>query len=174
LAGIVIGALGVIGFDSSMEATNSDEFCLSCHELADNAGKEYVGTLHHSNSTGRQVTCADCHVPNEFVPKIVRKLRGVGGIYHHFMGTIDTPERYDEQRMWMASKTWEFMDARDSRECRNCHDTDDWNRELQSGKAREYHVGPLAKGETCIDCHKGLAHKLPPSIREDEQFVGIE
>lgn len=171
---IGLGAIGVMGFGLSQEATNSDEFCLSCHEIAENAGKEYVGTSHHSALNGNPVTCADCHVPNEFLPMIIRKLRGVGGIYHHFKGTIDTPERYDDQRMWMATKTWAFMSARDSRACRQCHKVDEWTLELQSDKARQYHAGPLAKGETCIDCHKGLAHKLPPGIRDHEQFEGID
>jgi cytochrome c-type protein NapC len=172
--GVVLGSMGVIAFGASMEATNTNDFCLSCHELADNAGKEFEGTPHHSNASGKQATCGDCHVPREFGPKMWRKLRAVGEIYHHLKGTIDTPEKYDEQRMWMASKTWAFMDASDSRECRNCHDEKAWKLEQQSEKARQYHTGSLAKGKTCIDCHKGLAHKLPPGIREDAQIEGID
>ena len=41
------------------------------------------------------------------------------------------------------------MQASDSRECRNCH-------------ALECKI---EKGETCIDCHKGLAHHLPDSYQ---------
>ena len=173
-AGILLGAVGMVGFDFSMEATSTNDFCLSCHELADNAGREFVGTSHHTNASGKQATCSDCHVPKEFFPKMWRKIRAAGEIYHHIKGTIDTPAKYDEQRMWMASKTWAYMNEVDSRECRNCHDQSAWDLELQSDKARQYHTGALAKGKTCIDCHKGLAHKLPPSIREDEQLEGID
>ena len=172
--GVALGVLAVVGFDVTMAATNTNEFCLSCHELAENAGKEFEGTSHHTNASGLQATCSDCHVPHEFVPKMVRKIRAVGEVYHHLKGTIDTPEKYDEHRMWMATKTWEYMNARDSQECRNCHDGDAWKLELQSEKAKEYHDGPLAKGKTCIDCHKGIAHKLPPGIREDAQIEGID
>jgi cytochrome c-type protein NapC len=174
LAGLGLGALGVVGFDASMEATSSNDFCLSCHELADNAGREFVGTPHHTNRSGKRATCADCHVAKEFGPKVWRKIRAVGEIYHHVIGTIDTREKYDENRMWMASKTWAYMNATDSRECRNCHNQAGWDLALQSEKAQQYHDGPLAKGKTCIDCHKGLAHKLPPGIREDEQLEGID
>jgi cytochrome c-type protein NapC len=174
LAGVLLGVVGVIGFDVSMEATSTDEFCLSCHELADNAGKEFEGTSHHTNSSGFRATCNDCHLPREFGPKMVRKMRAIGEIYHHLKGTIDTPEKYDEQRMWMATKTWAFMNENDSRECRNCHKQAAWDLELQSEKAQQYHAGALAKGKTCIDCHKGLAHKLPPDIREDEQLEGMD
>ena len=76
--------------------------------------------------------------------------------------------------MWMASKTWAFMNASDSRECRNCHDQSAWDLELQTEKAQEYHVGPLSNGKTCIDCHKGIAHKLPAGIVEDAQIEGID
>ena len=67
--------------------------------------------------------------------------------------------------MWLASKTWAYMRATDSRECRNCHDQSSWHTALQSAKAQQYHTGALAKGKTCINCHKGLAHKPPPEIR---------
>ncbi len=34
----------------------------------------------------------------------------------------------------------------------------------QDRSARKRHERAVAKGETCIDCHEGIAHKLP----EDE------
>ncbi len=169
-----MGAVGVIGFDASMEATSTDAFCVSCHELEENALAEFVGTPHHTNATGKVATCADCHVPKEFVPKMVRKVRAVTEIYHHLAGTIDTPEKYDEHRMWMATKTWAYMNDRDSRECRNCHDEAAWDLSLQSEKARDYHSEALSRGKTCIDCHKGLAHDLPEGIGEDTLIEGID
>lgn len=174
LAGGLLGALGVIAFDTSMEATSTDDFCVSCHELRDNALAEFVGTAHHTNATGKVATCGDCHIPREFVPKMIRKVRAAGEVYHHLLGTIDTPEKYDEQRMWMATKTWDYMTDRDSQECRNCHDEAAWDLALQSEKAREYHSEALSRGKTCISCHKGLAHKLPPGIREDDEIEGVD
>jgi nitrate/TMAO reductase-like tetraheme cytochrome c subunit len=174
LCGAALGVVGVLGFDASMAATSSDEFCVSCHELEVNALAEFIGTPHHTNKTGIQVSCSGCHVPREFLPKMWRKIRAAGEIYHHLIGTIDTPEKYDAYRMTMARKTWAEMNANDSRQCRHCHDESAWNLELQREDARKYHTGSLAKGKTCIDCHKGLAHKLPPGIREDEQVKGID
>jgi cytochrome c-type protein NapC len=172
--GLLLGVVGVAGFEFAMQETSSDEFCLSCHELADNVGKEYVGTSHHTNSVGLEVTCANCHLPTEFVPKMIRKVRAAREIYHHLLGTIDTPEKFDAHRMRMATWTWAEMNTSDSRECRNCHDQQRWDLQKQSEKARQYHDGALAKGKTCIDCHKGLAHKLPEGIFEDEQLEGID
>ena len=39
---------------------------------------------------------------------------------------------------------------------------------------RAFHTLPLEKGKTCIDCHKGLAHTLPPGIEPDEQLPGMD
>lgn len=174
VVGAIVGALAVVGFSASMEATSTDEFCVSCHELRDNALAEFIGTSHHTNTSGFRAACGDCHVPREFFPKVWRKIRAATEVYHHFKGTIDTPEKYDAYRMTMATKTWAGMNENDSRQCRYCHDEAQWDLEAQSEKAQEFHVGPLANGKTCIDCHKGLAHKLPPGIEEDAQLEGID
>lgn len=172
--GGVFGAAAVLAFDGVLEATSTDAFCVSCHELRDNALAEFRGTPHHTNDAGFRATCADCHVPREFMPKMWRKMRAVTEVYHHFAGTISTPEKYDAYRMTMATKTWTYMNANDSRQCRYCHDEGSWDLSLQSEKARQYHTGALARGKTCIDCHKGLAHELPAEIEPDEQIEGID
>lgn len=170
----VIGAVGLAGTNVVLEATSTDEFCLSCHELADNVGREYEGTIHHTNSVGLKVTCSDCHVPKPLGAKLWRKIRAANEIYQHLLGTIDTPEKFDEHRMRMATWVWKEMNEADSRECRACHDAARWDLERQSAKAQQYHQGPLVKGKTCIDCHKGNAHKLPNGIKEDEQLEDID
>jgi nitrate/TMAO reductase-like tetraheme cytochrome c subunit len=172
--GLVVGALGLAGTQAAMHATSTDEFCLSCHELAENVGKEYEGTIHHTNAAGYRVTCEDCHVPEPLVPKLSRKLHAVREIYHHVLGTIDTPEKFDEHRMEMAMRVWEEMNANDSRECRACHRMTEQTVAMQSEKARQYHTGPLARGKTCIDCHKGDAHELPSGVEADEQLEGVD
>ncbi len=172
--GTLAGVLALTAFEYTMAATSTDEFCLSCHELADNVGREYVGTVHDANRIGFRVTCADCHLPKPFGPKMVRKIRAINEIYHHLLGTIDTPEKFDAHRMRMATWTWAEMNKSDSRECRDCHDQSKWDLAKQREKSRKYHEGPLARGKTCIDCHKGIAHKLPEGIGEDEQLEGID
>ena len=53
--------------------------------------------------------------------------------------------------------------ANDSLECRNCHGFDSMDFTRQSPRAAEAHShAPRRTGEkTCIDCHKGIAHRLP-------------
>jgi len=59
------------GFNTAMEATNTLEFCVSCHEMEDNVYQEYKPTIHYANRTGVRATCSDCHVPDPWVHKVV-------------------------------------------------------------------------------------------------------
>ena len=64
------------------------------------------------------------------------------------------------------------MKANNSQECRNCHSFDAMAFEHQRARSREK-MEPVAmgtdlsQGSTCIDCHKGIAHKLPKVVRDD-------
>lgn len=82
------------GFNTVMEATNTLEFCISCHEMRDNVYQEYKETIHFTNRTGVRATCSDCHVPKDWGHKMMRKVQASGEIYGKLMGTIDTKEKF--------------------------------------------------------------------------------
>ena len=54
-----------IGGAAGLAWTNTEEFCIGCHEMRDNVYAEYKGTIHDQNRTGVRAICADCHVPHE-------------------------------------------------------------------------------------------------------------
>jgi nitrate/TMAO reductase-like tetraheme cytochrome c subunit len=87
------------------------------------------------------------------------------------VGTIDTKEKYDEHRLSMAERVWEKMEATDSRECRRCHVVDSMAFDEQQGRAARKHESMKESGKTCIKCHKGVAHELPPDYEEGEDDV---
>ncbi len=166
---MVIGVMLWGAFHWAMEATNTELFCINCHEMQDNVYVEYTGTVHDANRSGVKATCPDCHVPRPWVHKIVRKIKASKEIYHKIMGTVDTPEKFDEHRPTMARRVWKAMKSTDSRECRNCHDWDTMNPERQKPRARNQHIFAMENGNTCIDCHKGIAHKpVHKDITEEE------
>ena len=72
---MVVGVIFWGGFNTAMEATNTLEFCISCHEMEENVYKEYTKTVHYANRSGVRATCSDCHVPDPWVHKFVRKVR---------------------------------------------------------------------------------------------------
>lgn len=165
VVGATLGAVGLVVFNEALHFFSSTDFCLSCHELQENIGDEYVTTTHAKNGPGFFVECADCHVPQAFVPMMMRKLESVRELYGHFIiHKIATPAKFEEHRMEMASRVWAEMIEDDSRECRRCHQVDLWNLAEQSEQARDLHSVALENGKTCISCHKGIAHKLPEDI----------
>lgn len=162
------------GFNTAMEATNTLGFCISCHEMKDNVYKEYTKTVHYQNRTGVRATCSDCHVPDPWVHKMVRKVQASNELLHKVLGSVDTPEKFDAKRLKLAKKVWHTMKATDSRECRNCHDFQSMAPEFQRPRARTQHLNALDNGQTCIDCHKGIAHKNVRNLLTEDELEALE
>ncbi len=169
---IIVGAvLGVVfwgGFNTYMEYTNTMGFCISCHEMRTTVYEEYKTTVHYKNPSGVRAICSDCHVPKEWTAKLFRKIRATNELYHKVVGTIDTPEKFEAKRLELAEHVWAEMKGNNSRECRNCHSYDAMHFEKQSRRAAEKMREGLEKGETCIDCHKFVAHKKPEDFEDDD------
>lgn len=159
--GIAAGIIFWGGFNWALEITNTEEFCISCHEMEQNVFVEYQDTVHYSNGTGVRATCPDCHVPKEWHHKVVRKIRASNELWHKVLGTINTPEKFEAKRLQLAEHVWDNMKETDSRECRNCHDYESMDYVEQGRRAVKQHIEGFEQGQTCIDCHKGIAHSLP-------------
>lgn len=170
-------AAGIIfwgGFNTAMEATNTMDFCISCHEMEDYVYQEYKGTIHDVNRSGVGAVCSDCHVPKEWTHKMIRKVYASKEIWGKLTGSISTPEKFDAKRLELAMHEWERMKSTDSRECRNCHDFASMLPETQEPRARQQHLNALETGQTCIDCHKGIAHKDLRDRADPEYIEALE
>ena len=163
-AGIVFAGV----FNVGLSATNEMDFCTSCHSMKVNL-EEYKETPHYKNASGVRATCSDCHVPKEFVPKMIAKVLAYKDVVHEILGTIDTPEKYEAHRWDMASRVWAKMKKSDSRECRSCHAFDQMDLSEQDRSARKRHAKAEDEGKTCIDCHKGIAHEEPDEPDDEEE-----
>jgi nitrate/TMAO reductase-like tetraheme cytochrome c subunit len=163
--------------------TNTNEFCTSCHSMKVNL-EEYKETVHYKSASGVRAQCADCHVPKEFIPKVTAKIIAAKDVYHEFIGNFavsdeikNDPEKYLEyynsQRWRMASAVWAKMEATDSRECKTCHSFEWMDFDEQGKQAAKKHPRAVKKGQTCIDCHKGIAHEEPDEPEEDEEVVAL-
>jgi cytochrome c-type protein NapC len=83
-------------------------------------------------------------------------------VWGKIFGSIDTPEKFHDMRLELAQHEWARFKANDSLECRNCHNYQSMDFTRQSVRAQKMHSTYLAsKEKTCIDCHKGIAHRLP-------------
>ncbi len=168
LAGAIAGVVFWGGFNTYMEYTNSLGFCISCHEMRDYVYPEYKKSVHYRNASGVRAICSDCHVPKDWTAKLIRKIRATNELFHKIAGSIDTREKFEAKRLTLARHVWASMESTDSRECRNCHSYEAMDFHKQSRRAREKMQAGLDKGRTCIECHKGIAHKLPEGYAEDE------
>jgi len=166
LAGIIFWG----GFHTAVEMSNSLEFCAhTCHEM-NTVYEEYKTTVHYKNASGVRAICPDCHVPKEWGPKMARKIQAsFNELPKKIMGTIDTPEKFKAHRLELAENVWAVMKSTDSRECRNCHAFTTMELAKQSKSAQKKHSPERQqeKHETCIDCHKGIAHELPEDYEGD-------
>jgi cytochrome c-type protein NapC len=168
-AGFISGILFWGGFNTAMEATNTLEFCISCHEMRDTVYQEYKQTIHYSNRTGVRAVCSDCHVPKDWVHKMALKIQASQEVYGKIMGTIDTKEKFEANRLRLAEHEWARMKAVDSRECRNCHSFEGRDTEKQKLRGAKMHKIAQEEKKTCIDCHKGIAHQKPKGMKDDDE-----
>ncbi len=162
IAGFIAGIVFWGGFNTALEVTNTEAFCVGCHEMRENVFAELQPTIHYTNRSGVRATCPDCHVPHNWTAKIARKMQASKEVWGKVFGTISTREKFLDKRLELAQHEWSRLKANNSLECRNCHNLNSMDFTRQSKRAMEMHSSVLASGEkTCIDCHKGIAHRLP-------------
>jgi cytochrome c-type protein NapC len=162
LGGFIAGIVFWGAFNTALEATNTEAFCTGCHEMHDNVYQDLKTTIHWSNRSGVRATCPSCHVPHEWTRKISSKMQASKEVWGKLFGTISTREKFLDKRLELAEHEWARLKANDSLECRNCHGFDFMDFTRQSPRAVQQHSTYLANRErTCIDCHKGISHRLP-------------
>ena len=162
VGGFIAGIMFWGGFNTALELTNTETFCIGCHEMRENVYAELQPTIHYTNRSGVRATCPDCHVPHNWTDKIARKMQASKEVWGTIFGTISTREKFLDKRLEMAQREWTRLKTNNSLECRNCHNLSSMDFTRQSKRAMEMHSTDLASGaKTCIDCHQGIAHRLP-------------
>ncbi len=173
MIGVFIGWLSLGGTAAIMHKTSSTEFCLSCHSM-EIPYEEYQGSVHFTNAKGIRAECSDCHIPKEPLDYVVTKIRASKDIYHEFVtGKIDSEDKYEDHRLAMAEAVWAQFRENDSATCRSCHSFDAMDSYEQSDDAVKMHKYAKENNQTCIDCHKGVAHFAPEPELDREAYDRI-
>lgn len=159
---VIITLAGVFTFHESIKFSSTTEFCTSCHSMKENYN-EYKTSIHYKNAYGVRAECRDCHIPeNNPIAFMKAKLGGVGDIYSEFISKdIDTPAKFEANRLRMAQNVWRMMAETNSATCKSCHSYTAMDHAKQSPAAAAAMTGAAAKDMNCIECHKGIAHELP-------------
>ena len=176
LVGIAIGFLGVVGTQVAVAMTGSNDFCgNACHSHAKFVYPEFKVSVHGSNRTGMQAGCSDCHVPQNYVAKIIYKTKaGIRDGIGEFRGVISTQEKFEAKRWKMANRVWDEMRADNSANCRGCHTPEAMNNAKQSEDAVKQHKKFTSGKATCIECHTGVAHKEPEEPKEAVKAAALQ
>src|SRR3546814_12749435 len=69
LGGFLGGVVFWGGFNTALELTNTERFCISCHERTDNVYQELTRTVHFTNPAGARPTGPHRPVPNAWHDK---------------------------------------------------------------------------------------------------------
>lgn len=161
IAGIVVGVALIVVPHVGMKVTSTTEFCVSCHSM-ETVYEEYKQSVHFQNASGVRAECHDCHIPNDLPGMIKRKLEASNDIYQTFIAhSIDTPEKFEAKRAELAEREWARMKENNSATCRSCHDYDSMDHAKQNPEAARQMQIAAKDNQSCIDCHKGIAHQLP-------------
>ena len=161
--GLVIGAVGVIGTQVMVAVTGTNEFCGgACHSMQWVAN-EYRQSGHHVNRTGVAAGCHDCHIPHDYPELLWYKAKaGVKDVIGEMRGVISTEEKFNKERARMAEYGLGRVQGATIRaNCRTCHVFTADVVKKQKDFVQPMHQQVLAGAATCIDCHKGIAHKAP-------------
>lgn len=158
--GALAGVIAFIIFNKTLEHTSTEEFCTNCHSMTI-PQSELKQRVHWSNKFGVTASCADCHLPHEAIPKYIRKIQALKEVYAELTGKYSEEGSFQKHRIEMAKREWARMSANGSQECKNCHRYDRMRFDEMSPKARKAMIPAAAKDQSCIDCHKGIAHHIP-------------
>lgn len=161
---LVLGAIGgvvaKVGFDETLHRTSTEEFCVSCHSM-EGVQAELKETAHWKNEHGVAAQCADCHLPHDTIPKYMRKIQALKEVYAEATGKYDEEGSFEKHRYEMAKREWDRMSANGSAECKACHSYERMDFDKMSQEARDRMMPAAEKNQSCIDCHKGIAHHMP-------------
>ena len=160
LIGFIIGALLVAAFDTTMNKTSSNEYCMSCH-THEQADLDWKKSPHYLSHSGVMTDCAACHLPPKedgILKYYAAKSRmGVKDIWAKW--TKD-PEEID----WESKRQLE--NARKivyNSSCERCHVNLYPEGISDDGiTAHLYYEENVKKlGLDCVSCHLNVGHYMP-------------
>ena len=160
VGGFIAGVIFWGGFNTAMELTNTEKFCTGCHEMRDNVFAELKTTIHYSNRSGVRAIGSDCHVPHNWTDKIARKMQASKEVWGTIFGTINTRQKFLDERLRLAKHEWARLKSNDSLECRNCHSSIAMDLSRQAPCAAEICTLSVVGEATCTDFYTGIVHEL--------------
>lgn len=155
----IVACIGLVW--GGVKWTSGTEFCLSCHEMRVHHA-ELALSSHARDADGKEIACAQCHIPNANVGRMLaaKTWMGLKDVWVHA-----TEETNDLNRAEMQIVARRFTDDHN---CRKCHvdltrnAKGDGPNSPEGALAHANYLGENGRSRNgCVGCHINLAH-LPP------------
>lgn len=183
---VVLGVAGLVALDAVMGPLSKPGFCASCHEM-EAVHESWQKSLHHTNASGAQATCVDCHLPpreHTIAHLTAKAWTGGKDTFQHFFGTYDAEAARERVVRTLPSSRClachsnlvgapsseavaivhqAALGQPDGRAhaCVTCHDALHGAKKEEVATAKEY---PEADNSYCYVCHLNF---------QTEEFVGV-
>lgn len=171
--GFIAGAISWQQFNNVMDITSKEEFCVSCHTMQQ-PFEELKQTVHWKNNSGVRATCSDCHIPHEKTDKFARKMQAIREVFAEFTGKFKDEGTFEQHRAEMAQREWDRFAANGSKECKACHSYERMDFANMPEAAQKAMKPAAERNQSCMDCHKGIAHHLPAKTQSDANASKFE
>lgn len=138
--------------------TSGTGFCLSCHEMRVHH-QELALSSHARDADGKEIACAQCHIPNANVARMLaaKSWMGIKDVWVHANGGGENLNRAEMQPVARRFT--------DDHNCRKCHEDlmrnarNDGPNSIEGQLAHANYLGENGKSASgCVGCHRNLAH----------------
>ncbi len=169
VAGIIMGAILILGVNRTVKITSTNEYCQSCH-IHPGADQSWLKSSHYYNESGIITGCVECHLPppGDFKHFRTKVKTGIHDLYaYHFKDSASFDWERKQQLEYAVSIVY-------NESCNKCHQnlfpkgiTE------EGGTAHLYYEQNADKLDlNCINCHLDAGHYLPGY--KHERMTGIK
>ena len=160
LIGLLVGVFVMAMFDSTMNKTSTNDYCMSCH-IHVQADADWKKSPHYNSHSGVKTDCSECHLP----PK-------EDGLLRHYaakgkMGAKDIWAKWTKDP---ETIDWESKRSLDNARkivynssCEKCHVNLYPEGISDDGVTAHLHYDDNAEklGLDCVSCHLNVGHDMP-------------
>jgi formylglycine-generating enzyme len=156
LPGLIIGAVMILGGGRAIDATSSNEYCMSCHihPMADASWKKSV---HYDTRSGSRIACVDCHLPPKGEAYLWAKAKtGLRDLWSYW--TKDSASfNWEERGRLEIARGYVFESS-----CKKCHVNLFPAKLTKEGENAHLYYNQTKKSDElhCINCHLNAGHYI--------------
>ena len=157
--GFLFALLLLFSGNKAIEATGTDDFCQSCHNVHPQASVSWKRSTHYDNKRGIVVHCVECHLPPSGLPKLTHKVStGFRDIYGTLFSDPESINWEEKSRPeYAVHHTFESS-------CIRCHKNLYPLGLNEKGQEAHLYYENNRRKLNCLNCHIGVGHYSETTI----------